>query len=84
MNNKILIELIVPDIDEKYDVYIPINKKIGNIIILLSKVVGELNPDEYIENNHNGLYDGETGSKYTINDLVKNTNIKNGSKLILM
>ena len=33
MKNKVLIELIVPEIDEKYNLYIPINKRIGNIIV---------------------------------------------------
>ena len=29
MNNKILIELEVPLIEKKYDMFIPINKKVG-------------------------------------------------------
>ena len=28
MKNKVLIELVVPILEEKFDVYIPINKKI--------------------------------------------------------
>ena len=51
MKNKILIELVVPDIDEIYNVYIPINKRIGNIIILLAKAVSEFNLGEFEENN---------------------------------
>ncbi len=84
MKNKILIELVVPDIDEIYNVYIPINKRIGNIIILLAKAVSEFNLGEFEENNHNCLYDGETGQRYTVNELVRYTNIRNGSRLILM
>ena len=42
MKNKVLVELIVPQIDEKYNVYIPINKKIGNVIVLLNKAISEL------------------------------------------
>ena len=30
-NNKILIELEIPLIEKKYDLFIPINKKIGTI-----------------------------------------------------
>ena len=29
MKNKVLVKLIVPDIDETYDIFLPINKKIG-------------------------------------------------------
>lgn len=49
MKNKILVEVVVPDIDEVYNIYIPINKKIGNIIVLLNKAIKELT---------NGIYDG--------------------------
>ena len=31
MKNKVLIQLIVPDIEEKFDLFIPINKKIGTV-----------------------------------------------------
>ena len=30
MKNKVLVQLIIPEIDKKYDVLLPINKKIGN------------------------------------------------------
>ena len=42
MKNKVLIELIVPTLEETYDVYIPINKRVGNVTTLLTKVVSEL------------------------------------------
>ena len=84
MKNKVLIELVVPDIDEIYNVYIPINKKIGNVIILLSRAISEFNIGDFEENNHNCIYNGETGERYQINDIVRNTNIRNGSRIILM
>ena len=36
MNNKVLVELIVPVLEVSYDIYVPINRKVGNLIILLS------------------------------------------------
>ena len=36
INNKVFVQLIVPEIDQSYDVYLPINKKIGNIILGIS------------------------------------------------
>ena len=35
MNNKILIEIEIPSIEKRYDVFIPINKKVGTIKRLL-------------------------------------------------
>ena len=42
MENKVLVKLLVPEIDEEYDIFLPVNKKIGNIINLLIKAVNEL------------------------------------------
>lgn len=84
MKNKVLVQLLVPDIGEEYNVYIPVNKKIGNVIILLTKAINEFEVDIYAKENQNCLYDGATGERYAINDLVRNTNIRNGTKLILM
>lgn len=42
MDDKVLVKLIVPEIDSVYDVYLPISKKMGNIVILLNKAVNEL------------------------------------------
>lgn len=84
MKNKILVELVVPTIEEKYDVFIPGNKKIGNIINLLAKVVNELSGGYFQENKHLCLYNGNSGNPYNIDELVRCTDIQNGSKLILM
>jgi len=84
MKNKILIELIVPEIEKTYNVYIPINRRIGNIISLLNKSVYELSNGVYQENNKAALYNKETGNKYNINYLVRATDIRNGTSLVLL
>ena len=84
MKNKVLIEVIVPEIDEKYNLYIPINKKIGNIIALLDKAVKEITNGVYVGSNKTALYNRLTGEKYSINTLIRETNIRNGTSLILI
>lgn len=84
MKNKVLIELIVPEIEEVYDMYIPINKKIGSIINLIQKSVFELSDGIYQSYSNVFLYNSDTGEKYNINQIVKETNIRNGSKIVLM
>ena len=32
MKNKVLTEIYVPQLDEEYDIYLPLNKNIANII----------------------------------------------------
>ena len=84
MKNKVLIQLIVPAIETSYDIYLPINKKIGNIITILNKTIAELSDGCFIGNNQTALYNKDTNEKYLPNTLVYNTNIRNGTSLILL
>ena len=84
MKNKVLIELIVPEIDEKYNLYIPINKRVGNIIVLLDRAIKEFSNGVYQGTNKTGIYNLETGEKYSINSLVRETDIRNGAKIVLL
>lgn len=84
MKNKVLVEVKVPSIEEKYDVYLPVNKKIGNVIILLCKAVNDFTHGIYVGNTSVNLYNDHTGEKYDIDLLLRNTDITNGSVLVLM
>ena len=42
MKNKILIELEIPLIEKKYDLFIPVNKKVGTIKSLIEAELIEL------------------------------------------
>lgn len=84
MKNKVLIELIVPVLEERYDIYIPVNRKVGNIIELCSKIVADLSGGYFIVHDNLNLYSGIDGSMYDIDEIIRKTNIRNGSRLILM
>lgn len=84
MKNKVLVELRVPEIGETYSVYLPSNKKIGNIIVLLNKAINEITNGEFPISNVNLLYDAINGMQFNKDEILINTNIRNGSKLILI
>jgi hypothetical protein len=84
IKNKVLVKLIVPEIDQSFDIYLPINKKIGNIINLLNKYVSEISDGELVESNANSLYNVDTLEVYSPDVLLINTSIRNGSKLVLI
>lgn len=84
MNNKVLVNINVPEIDKNFDVYLPINKKIGNIIILLNKLINELTDGEFTLSKNNRLYNLTTKELYTSDILLANTNIRNGTLLVLL
>ncbi len=82
--NKLLIKVYVPYIAEEYDVFIPINKKIGTIKILLINAIKEIAECSELNINTLKIYDKITGKKLDNNILVKDSNLENGSKLILL
>lgn len=84
MNNKILIRLYIPLIEEEYDIFIPINKRVGTIKQLLEKCISEQNDNGYVLAEDTNLYSKETGKGYDVQLLVKDTDLKNGSRVVLL
>jgi len=83
MDNKILVQIIIPDVETSYDVFIPISKRVGNVVQLIIKAINDYG--EYYPNNpHAALYNRETGSMYDFNSMIYETDIRNGSQVILV
>ena len=82
--NKILIELEIPLIEKYYDLYIPINKKIGTIKRLIENTLVDLTDNAYVIKEDTNLYSKETGQIYDVNKSVRETDLKNGSRIILI
>ena len=83
MDNKVLVELNVPSIDEIFNVFLPCSKKIGNIIVLLNKSLNDITNGSFKISDSNFLYNKATGEKYDINIFLKDSSIKNGTRLVL-
>lgn len=78
-DNKLLINLYVLSLDKNFEIFVPVNDKIGNIVKLLGKsFFGMLSNKNYV------LLNLSNGKVYNNNDIIKNTDIQNGSKLILI
>ncbi len=82
--NKILVELSIPSIEKTYDLYIPINKKIGTVKKLIEEALVDLTDQAYIIREDTNFYSTETGEIYNVNTSVMDTNLENGSRIILM
>ena len=82
--NKILIELEIPLIEVKYDLFIPINKKVGTIKRLIEEALIELTDGAYEPKETSNLYSKQTGIIYDINKTIRDTDLKNGSGIILI
>lgn len=84
MDNKVLVNLYVPFLEKKYEVFLPANKKIGEIIQLVGKNLTEVTGGYYIFQGVERLYNRETGTEYNVNELIKYSNIRNGGELIFI
>lgn len=82
MSNKVLVKLYVPEIEEIYELYIPINKTIGEISKIFSEMVNDLSKAYPIKNNCL-LCNRYTGEIYDRHLDIFSTNIRNGTELIL-
>lgn len=84
MNDKVNVKVIVPEINKSFNVFLPINKKIGVIINLLNKGINELSNGDYPLSTTNKLYNVDTLQRYEPNLLLFNSDIRNGTKLVLL
>ncbi len=82
--NKVLIKVYVPKLEEIYDVWIPVHKKIYNVIFLLVKAINELSDNGYKPDKIPLLYDKLTAEEYDVNISIKDSTIRSGTEVILI
>ena len=82
--NKILVKIFFPQIDKWYEILIPLDLSIQNIIEQIIKGLSELNENDCSFNNTPLLYNRANGEYYCYDSLVKETNIQNGTELIFI
>ena len=84
MKNKVLVNISIPEIDRDFDLYLPLNKKVSTILILIDKAISQTHKRNYFLTKKSILMDYQNGTKYDGDSFIKDTNIRNGSKLILL
>ena len=84
LENKVLVSVNVPQLECKYDIYVPVNRKIHNVIGMIKNSLQDLSQGAFDANGNYMLYNRENGMAYDMNILVRDSDIRNGSKLILL
>lgn len=79
-DNKLLVDLYVLVLDKHFELFIPVDEKVGNIVKLLDKSLF----DKFSSDKTFSLLNLYTGNVFKNNDIVRNTDIQNGTKLILI
>jgi len=78
--NKILVNVYMLELSKNFEIFIPINEKVGNIIKLLSNIL----LDSINFTRSNVIMNIDTGECYKNNQIIRETNIRNETKLILL
>ena len=79
-DNKLFVNLYVLILDKHFELFLPVDEKVGNIVKLLDKSLLEM----YTEKRDFCLLNLYSGNLYKNNDIVRNTDIQNGTRLILI
>ncbi len=83
--NKFLITVIIPSIELEFNVYVPNNKKVGTIKKIILDIAQELSEGIFNkEMNSTLLLDRASGKELDCNKFVKDSEIKNGSKVVII
>ena len=83
MDFRVYVTIEMPILDKKYELFVPIDRRIHDLISILKKSIPELSQDYYKEHSPN-LYSKSTGELYDMNLVIKSSNIKMGTRLILL
>lgn len=84
MKNKVLIRLIVPELDNTFDIFIPVNEVIWKIKKLIVKSISDLTGTPLDTNVEYILLNKDNCKLYSNNEIVINTDIRNATELILI
>lgn len=83
MDFRVFVVIEAPILDKKYELFVPVDRRIHDLITLLKKTLPELSRDYYAHNFPN-IYNKSTGKVYDLNLIIDQSDIKMGTRLILL
>ena len=83
MNFRVYVTLEIPILDKEYELLVPVDRRIHDVLSVLKKNMPELSENYYKEKTPN-LYNKISGEMYDMNQIIKDSNIKNGTRLLLI
>lgn len=82
--DKVLVEIFVPVLDRSFDIFIPLQSPMHEVLELIKKAVKELSDGRFVINENTAICHREDGTIININLSVYELEIRNGSKLMLI
>ncbi len=84
MENKVLVKIIVPLLDDSFDCFIPVNEVIWKIKKLIIKSISDLTNTNLDLSSDYIFINKDNGRIYNTNEIVINTDIRNGSEIVVL
>lgn len=81
---KVLVEVFVPVLDRSFDIFIPLQSPMYEVLELIKKAIKEMSDGRFIANENTAICHREDGTIININLSVYELEIRNGSKLMLI
>ncbi|MBR6222584.1 MAG: hypothetical protein IKQ71_04005 [Lachnospiraceae bacterium] len=82
--NKIIVNVYLPMAEKSYDIKIPVNVKIGDIVSLVDHCFNDLESGYYISSADAVLCMRETGTVLDIDKTPRQLMLNNGEELMLL
>lgn len=83
MDFRVYVVIYAPLLEKKYEVLLPIDRRINDVVSLLKKTIPDLSKN-YYEKNTPQLYNKISGDVYDLNTIIKDSNIRTGTRLLLI
>lgn len=84
MENKVLVKVLVPELERTFDVFIPVNELVWRVRQMIIKVVSDLTGVGIDPRSPSILINKSSNNIYTNNQIIIDTDIRNGTELILI
>lgn len=82
--DKVLVEVYVPASEKEFDVFLPLESKLYEVLALLAGTMTELSQGFFAATEDTILCDRKTGAILNINQSVEENGLVNGAKLMLI
>ncbi|ALC89391.1 methyltransferase [Bacillus sp. FJAT-18017] len=82
--NKVLVEIFLPATGQSFDVFVPLDSRMSEVLQMVSTLLSELSDGKFKASRDAVLCDAASGIIFNINMFVSELGIKNGSKLMLI
>jgi hypothetical protein len=82
MEYKVLVMVLVPEIEKNFEIYLPVNKTVGEVLRYINKLINESTSGIYPIKDKIAICNRFTNEIYTCNKFIRDTDIRNGTQLV--